>query len=215
MIEEETPQPVFTELVNPSFCTGHDIDEACTEPHRHAVKCTSLNGTTCIVQGLYDGLQLTVQEYLDLKASPKYTYTKTPRKDYVIFVSNIDNFKRHLLEHEKQFISGSTVDDVKLNIPKTMVIGNVNGNTTAIARADELEYSYFNECEECDIIGEAKGQWITDVDSVHFYSKDDEAKYYSVYDIAPKYHEDENGDTIETIPPMLHGSLASKKQGIF
>lgn len=211
-MDELEPVLSYTEMSYPlEPCVQEEpFGASCPRPWR-----VSLDKTTCIVHGLHTGLALTSTEAYELADSGKYKYVKTPMKDYVVYVADLVHFKQHLFEHDSQFTTGTSAEDVKLNIPKVLANPTDTLSTVSIARADEQQYIYFKECDECLILGEAKGQWITDVDSVHFYSKDDEAKYYSVYDIAPKYHEDENGDTIETIPPMLHGSLASKKQGIF
>jgi len=135
-------------------------------------------------------------------------------KDYVVHVNSIVKFKEHLLTHvaTSSFISGTTTDNVKISIPKVLAYSEV-GATVSIARADAEQLAYFVECEDCNVIGEAKEQYINSLTDINFYTESDKELYYSVHSISPISFIDEEGVSYEVTPPEIHGTLATKKSG--
>ena len=120
-------------------------------------------------------------------------------KDYVVHVNSIVKFKEHLLTHvaTSSFISGTTVEDVKVNITKVLSYSEL-GATISIARANAEQLAYFVDCDECDVIGEAEEQFINSLTDINFYTETNKELYYSVYSISPILYTDEAGVSCET-----------------
>ena len=130
--------------------------------------------------------------------------------DHITSVKDTPVFRNALIaEYDKgsRYVVKSG-EDYLLTSAKTAIIYK-GIESVAIARIDDAELAWFESLPQASIIGKAKDQYIRSFDDVEWLVNGEQA-YYNCYDRTPTSHTDENGDTIETIPPELHGTLASK-----
>ena len=139
-------------------------------------------------------------------------------RDYITEVNDTPVFRNALIAEVQAGSPYCIIDadgEVKLTCAKNRIIYKGNLSTT-VARIEQHELDWFLSLPHTSIIGKAKGQFITTLDDVEWdvngngQSEANKIRYYNIYDRTPTSHTDENGDTIETIPPELHGTLASK-----
>ena len=125
-------------------------------------------------------------------------------KDYVVYVDSIVDFRAYLVASDSTYVS-----DEKLNITKTLA-RNATGSTVSFVRIDANEWSFFEGCTACRILGEAKESFIKSLEDIAFYTLTDKYLYYTVHDKTQVTYQDEDGKDYTSAPPLIHGIMASK-----
>lgn len=132
-------------------------------------------------------------------------------KDYVFEVKEIQPFREALRIEAENGSKWAYLDETnspKLNVLKTGIIPYSGVKTVSIVRLTIEQKEWGEQLPGVTFLGEAKEQYIKEESDINWTSTG-KTRYHNIFKQDKITREDEDGNTYEVAPPLLHCVLAS------